>query len=145
MPYKNCLSVYLPECPVQKSVYGYYPSLAANTIFLVLFMLSALTFLIQGWIKRRADMNFFCGVMTFGTFMEGIGTHLVIPRLPFAGVNFRTSALFSRPINIWFLILILLCLPNRLHWTNATSPKSLRRFRIQTTNRAPYHMSCTLD
>lgn len=92
--FKNCTSVHLPECPLQGTIYGYYPSLSANSIFLALFVLSAVIFFVQGLIKRKTKMTFFWGVMFIGSLFEGIGMDSII------------SLIFCCVHNIQLLILI---------------------------------------
>ncbi|KAH8595311.1 RTA1 like protein-domain-containing protein [Bisporella sp. PMI_857] len=59
-----------PECPVEKTVYGYYPSLGGNAIFAALFTLCAIAQLVLG-IKYR--LKLYTTVVILGCAGEAIG------------------------------------------------------------------------
>jgi hypothetical protein len=70
----NCT---LSLCDIKYSVFEYRPSLAANSIFLALFMLAGLWHLIQGfhsWKSRRYSTQwFYCWAMVLGCITEIVG------------------------------------------------------------------------
>lgn len=70
----NCLSIGVPspECTLQNTIYGYYPSVAANAIFCVIFGLCMVVQLFQG-IKYKSWA--FMVAMSIGSLGEMIGTH----------------------------------------------------------------------
>ncbi|KXT03892.1 hypothetical protein AC579_6236 [Pseudocercospora musae] len=57
-------------CDASQSIYGYAPNLAATTIFLILFALSALTYIYQGF---RSRTYFFSTAMFIGCFAQVLG------------------------------------------------------------------------
>lgn len=59
-PGANCT---LDICPVEISVYGYRPSLAANTVFLALYVVSGI---VHAWLGRRWRTPFFAAAMVLG-------------------------------------------------------------------------------
>ena len=59
-PGANCT---LDLCPVEISVYGYRPSLAANAVFLALYVVSGV---IHAWLGRRWRTPFFAAAMVLG-------------------------------------------------------------------------------
>lgn len=68
--FQNCTAI-SPECPVEGTVYSYYPNLGANAFFTAIFALLLLIQLFQGfkW-KARSYMI----ALGFGCLGETIGT-----------------------------------------------------------------------
>jgi hypothetical protein len=67
----NAIGCTKGTCPVQDSVYGYYPSLPVNAILTALFGISLFCHLFQG-IKSRSWS--FMTALSIGTTLEAIGT-----------------------------------------------------------------------
>ena len=59
-----------PECPVEATIYGYYPSLAANIFFCAVF---AICLVAQTFFGLRYRTWTFLIAMFFGTLGEAIG------------------------------------------------------------------------
>ncbi|KAL9124220.1 MAG: hypothetical protein Q9217_006427 [Psora testacea] len=65
----NCTAV-TPECPVELTIYGYYPSLGANAFFLAIF---AICFIANTVLGLRFKTWTYLIAMFFGTLAEAIG------------------------------------------------------------------------
>ncbi|KAI9651853.1 MAG: hypothetical protein M1829_002125 [Trizodia sp. TS-e1964] len=61
----------LDTCSLKQSYFNYRPNLAINSIFLALFLLSFVTYVLQGVLSRRALV--FCFAMTCGCILEILG------------------------------------------------------------------------
>lgn len=83
----ECLSV-TPGCPVQRSLYGYYPSLPANTFFLAFFAVCMIANTILGTWKRTWT---YLIAMFFGCLAQVIGYsgRLIMNDNPFSMVGFQ--------------------------------------------------------
>ena len=83
-PDENCT---LDTCDVETSIYGYRPSIAANTIFLVLFVLCMFIHIFQG-IRWRTW--FFMGAMIWGCLSEilGYSGRIILWQNPFSFPGF---------------------------------------------------------
>ena len=66
----ECESVYLPDCPVEDSIYGYRPNLGVNAFFVAAFAVLAIAHATFG-IRRKTW--FFGVVMVMGCVGEAIG------------------------------------------------------------------------
>lgn len=77
-------------CVPSQSIYGYRPSLAATTIFLIIFFLSGCTYVVQG-IKSKTW--FFSGVMIIGCLSEVLGyvAKYILWGDPFSDNGFKMS------------------------------------------------------
>jgi len=65
----NCTDI-SPRCPVENTIYGYYPSLPLNAFFIAIFSLCALLHVFLG---IRAKTWFFAYAVTAGCIGEAIG------------------------------------------------------------------------
>ncbi|PVH95452.1 sphingoid long-chain base transporter RSB1 [Periconia macrospinosa] len=94
-PPNNCT---IDTCPVEWSLYGYYPSLPANALFVALFAISMLLHIYQG-IRWRSWSFMAC--MVIGTFGElvGYGGRITLHNNPFdqAGLKTQMIALTITP------------------------------------------------
>jgi hypothetical protein len=68
MPF-NCTEV-TPECPVDRTIYGYYPNLGANIFFATFFALFMLVHVVLGF---RLKSWTFMVALVVGCFGEFIG------------------------------------------------------------------------
>lgn len=82
-------------CPVSESIYGYRPSLAATVLFLIIFALSTLAYLVQGFMLKRQNQktNFFTSAMVLGGVSEILGyvAKLLLYNDPFSDTGFKMS------------------------------------------------------
>jgi hypothetical protein len=69
-PTQNCTDI-TPECPVEATIYGYYPSLPANAFFLAWF---GALLIIQAFQGIKYKTWTFMIAMTLGCLGEAIGT-----------------------------------------------------------------------
>ncbi|KAF2802692.1 sphingoid long-chain base transporter RSB1 [Mytilinidion resinicola] len=87
-----------PECPVEGTIYGYYPSLGGNAFFAAFFGLALLVQLFQG-IKWKT-WTFMIG-LGFGTFAECVGYigRIIMNNNPYsqAGFNMQIVCLIIAP------------------------------------------------
>ena len=67
--YENCTSV-TPLCPVEGTIYGYYPSLPANALFLAIF---ALCLLAHSYLGFRYKTYTYLIALWFGCLGEIVG------------------------------------------------------------------------
>lgn len=78
-PAKYCTEI-SNACPLSLTVYGYYPSVSINTIFLVIFGLLCIVQFIQG---LRFKTWTYMVALTLGSLAEAIGSlYLSIAPLP---------------------------------------------------------------
>lgn len=63
--FRQCLEV-SPECPVEATLYGYYPNLGANVFYVAIFGLCFLATLIIGIITKTWTYTLALGIGTFG-------------------------------------------------------------------------------
>jgi hypothetical protein len=77
-----------PRCPVEASIYGYYPNLAANVFFAGFFAVCFVIQLIQG-IRYRT--NFFTGGLLLGCLTEVLGYsgRIIMHDNPFSPIGFN--------------------------------------------------------
>jgi hypothetical protein len=77
-----------PECPVEATIYGYAPSLASNTVLLVIF---SLCFLLQLALYLPKDNRTFTIVVSFGCLLEavGYGARLMMNNNPWNDAGFK--------------------------------------------------------
>lgn len=77
-----------PLCPVEQTIYGYYPSLPANAFFLAVFAALTLSNLVLG---LRFRTYTYTVAMFFGCFGEAIGYvgRLLLHRNPYSQVGFQ--------------------------------------------------------
>lgn len=68
--FQNCTAI-SPECPVEGTVYSYYPSLGANAFFTAIFALLLIIQLFQGFKWKARSYTIALG---FGCLGETIGT-----------------------------------------------------------------------
>lgn len=59
-----------PNCPVENTIYGYYPNLGLNAFFIAIFALAAI---IQLFLGTRYKTYFYAYVITAGCIGEAIG------------------------------------------------------------------------
>ena len=71
-PYINCESI-SPECPVEATIYGYYPDLGANAFFCVIFGVCLAVQIYQG---IRWKTWTFLVALGLGCLSESIGKTL---------------------------------------------------------------------
>ena len=85
----------LALCPASASVYGYRPSLAANTIFIVLFGLAMIAHVFRGIRWREWS---FMGCMIAGCAIEmiGYGGRILLWQNPFSFAGFISQISESR-------------------------------------------------
>jgi hypothetical protein len=83
-PNVECTQISLPDCPVEATIYGYYPSLSANSFFTVFFFVAMIIQIVQG---IRYKTWTFMLAMVLGCFAEGIG----MPTLPLQNPNALTT------------------------------------------------------
>ncbi len=83
----SCTSV-TPDCPVENTIYGYYPSLPLNAFFVAFFSFFAITNAIYGIYFKT---YFFAYVMTVGCISEaiGYGGRIMMNKNPFDEIGFR--------------------------------------------------------
>ena len=83
-PDANCT---LSTCNVEYSVYGYRPSLPANSIFLALF---ALSMIVHAYLGYRWRQWFFAAFMMVGSLIEVIGYvgRIILYNNPFSFIGF---------------------------------------------------------
>jgi hypothetical protein len=87
MVYQECLSVSL-ACPVEQTIYGYYPSLGLNTFFVAIFALLAL---IQTGLGIYYKTYFFGSLVVAGCIAEviGYGGRIMLNGNPYSGLGFN--------------------------------------------------------
>lgn len=66
----NCTAVSLPHCPVENTIYGYYPNLGVNAFFIAFFALCAFIQVFQGW---KGKTYFYGYVLVLGCLGEITG------------------------------------------------------------------------
>lgn len=83
----ECLNV-SPECPVEATIYGYYPNLGANAFFVAFF---ALCFFIQTGLGLRYKTWTYLVAMFFGCFAEALGHagRIMLNDNPWSGNGFQ--------------------------------------------------------
>jgi len=83
----SCTSV-TADCPVENTIYGYYPSLPLNAFFVAFFSFFAITNAIYGIYFKT---YFFAYVMTVGCISEaiGYGGRIMMNKNPFDEIGFR--------------------------------------------------------
>lgn len=79
-------------CPASESIYGYAPSLAASIVFIVIFGISTVVFVVQGWKYRRTWLAFSI-VFSLGCALETVGyiARVMLNNDPFSGTGFKLS------------------------------------------------------
>src|SRR5436305_5253686 len=85
--YSECMEI-SPFCPVEQTIYGYYPSLPANAFFLAVFAALSLSNLVLGLGFRTYTYTV---AMFLGCFGEAIGyvVRLLLHRNPYSQVGFQ--------------------------------------------------------
>lgn len=93
-PSGNCT---LDLCPVQYSVYGYRPNLAANVIFTLLF---SIAFFVHLWMGIKGKNWFFMAMMLVGTFSAVLGyiARCLMYNNPFNFVTFMIQLRMLFPV-----------------------------------------------
>jgi hypothetical protein len=83
----NCTEV-TPICPVEDTIYGYYPSLGLNAFFVIFFALAAIAQLFLGFKNKT---YFFALVLTFGAIGEaiGYGGRIIMHSNPYSSLGFK--------------------------------------------------------
>lgn len=86
MAIQECLKV-SPECPVEASIYGYYPNLGANAFFIAFF---AVCFLVNLGLGFRYKTWTYMVALTLGCLTEaiGYGGRLIMRDNPFGDTGF---------------------------------------------------------
>ena len=85
--YQFCTEI-TPQCPLSATVYGYYPNLTANSIFLTIFAICTIAQLTLGiWYKLRA----FTFAVTLGCLGEclGYGGRIIMHSNPWSSAGFK--------------------------------------------------------
>jgi hypothetical protein len=87
LPFGACFSV-SPQCPVQHSIYGYYPSVGANAFFVVFFIMAVVLQLYAG--VRYKTWSYLVA-MFLGCVDQGIGYigRIMLHQNPFSKVGFQ--------------------------------------------------------
>ena len=77
-------------CAASESVYGYAPNLAATIVFLVIFAISGLSHVAQGYLTRTW---FFSNAMAIGCLAQTLGyiAKVILHCDPFSDVGFKMS------------------------------------------------------
>jgi hypothetical protein len=80
-----------PGCPVEASIYGYYPDLGANAAFIAIFTISGCVHVFQG---LHYKTPWFMWMLIFGCFGEavGYGGRIMLHDNPFSGPGFKVQA-----------------------------------------------------
>jgi hypothetical protein len=88
MPHHNDCSAISPSCPLDETIYGYYPSLPGNAFFLAIFAILALSNLVLGLRFRTYTYTI---AMFFGCLGEAIGYvgRVLLHSNPFSQVGFE--------------------------------------------------------
>jgi hypothetical protein len=83
----NCTSISL-ECPIDQTIYGYYPSLSLNAFFVAIFGLIAL---VQVGLGVLYQTYLFSGLVVAGCIAEVIGYsgRLILNENPYSGLGFN--------------------------------------------------------
>lgn len=84
----NCTAVSLPYCPVDNTIYGYYPNLGVNAFFIAFFVLCAFIQAFQGW---RGKTYFYGYVMVLGCLGEVTGYlgRVIMHGNPYSDLGFK--------------------------------------------------------
>ncbi|KAJ0340566.1 hypothetical protein COL154_008631 [Colletotrichum chrysophilum] len=87
----KCTEVTL-NCPVEATVYGYYPNVGGNAFLLAIFILCTVSQLFLG-VKYR--LRAFMTVMVIGCLLEALGYigRLMMSKNPWSGVGFRLQVI----------------------------------------------------
>jgi hypothetical protein len=88
MPHHNGCTSITPACPLDQTIYGYYPSMPANAFFLAIFAILTLSNLILG---LRFRTYTYTVAMGFGCLGEAIGYvgRILLHSNPFSQVGFE--------------------------------------------------------
>ena len=83
--YNECT---IDTCPVSASIYGYYPNLAGNALFLVLYVVGCIAHLFFG---IRNKLWSFMAAMVLGTICEAFGQagRIMLHHDPFSKPGFK--------------------------------------------------------
>jgi hypothetical protein len=93
MPHRNDCTSITPACPLDQTIYGYYPSMPTDAFFLAIFAILTLSNLILG---LRFRTYTYTVAMVFGCLGEAIGYVGRIPSLKSAS-RCRSAVSSSRP------------------------------------------------
>ncbi|KAK5465199.1 hypothetical protein LTS15_001762 [Exophiala xenobiotica] len=87
LPFRFCTDV-TPQCPVEHTIYGYYPSIGANAFFTIFFLMAAVLQLYAG---IRYKTWTYLLAMFVGSLDQGIGYigRLMLHANPFSTVGFQ--------------------------------------------------------
>ncbi|KAK5194707.1 hypothetical protein LTR72_006020 [Exophiala xenobiotica] len=87
LPFRFCTDV-TPQCPVEHTIYGYYPSIGANAFFTIFFLMAAVLQLYAG---IRYKTWTYLLAMFVGSLDQGIGYigRLTLHANPFSTVGFQ--------------------------------------------------------
>jgi hypothetical protein len=87
--YRSCISV-TPACPVEGTLYGYYPNLGANAFFAALFGVLLILQLILGIWKKTWTFMLAVGLGVFGEMAGYIG-RLIMNKNPWSDAGFEAQ------------------------------------------------------
>ncbi|KAF3801371.1 Protoporphyrin uptake protein 1 [Colletotrichum gloeosporioides] len=87
----KCTEIH-PICPVEATVYGYYPNVGGNAFLLTIFIICTVSQLSLG-VKYR--LRAFTTVMVIGCLLEALGYigRLMMSKNPWSGVGFRLQVI----------------------------------------------------
>lgn len=99
----------LDTCPLTDSVYQYRPSLAANVVMLVLFAVTLVAHVVQGWIWRQRVFGI---LMFFGCLTEVIGYvgRIISWDNPFSQTGFLSAVVCLTMAPAFYSAAIYLCI-----------------------------------
>jgi len=97
---ENCVSI-SPECPVEWTIYGYYPSLGANAFFCAYFGIFTL---INIFLAFRFKTWFYGSLMVLGCAGEAVGYvgRIIMHNNPWDSAGFQTQicTLIFSPVSL---------------------------------------------
>ncbi|RMZ80795.1 hypothetical protein DV737_g2842, partial [Chaetothyriales sp. CBS 132003] len=87
--YRGCIEI-TAECPVEATLYGYYPNLGISSFFLALFGLLCVVQIVVGTWRRTWTYMIAVAVGTFGEAV-GYGGRVVMNHNPWSDAGFKTQ------------------------------------------------------